>query len=347
MAATGPVVVRLSDLLDGQRAVCFAALVRKTRGNPERNQPPLKCVFRDKRVECTAVFWKDNPLLREAEDWKEGRPYRLDVRGEHRPPYGMQLVIQAIRPANDDDDAEGYDFADLFERSRFTTEEMLESINRRLDDYIDEPHLRELVRRVFAEHGEQLATLQAAQNMHHAFTGGLLEHVRSMTRIAKLLVDHYAQYYCDLDPPLNKAVVIAAVLLHDIGKLRELEYNPVEARYTKEGRLIGHIIMGRDMVRDVARSIQGFPEETLLLLEHAILAHHGKHDFGAPVLPLTMEALLVSFIDDLDAKMNIVARQRMRSRTDDEFTDPVYGLDNRRIYKGIPKGAADDPTDPE
>ena len=124
--------------------------------------------------------------------------------------------------------------------------------------------------------------------------------------------------------------MIAAIILHDIGKLRELLYHPVEARYTKEGRLIGHILMGRDLVRETARQIEGFPEETLLLLEHAILAHHGKHEFGAPVLPQTVESILVNFIDELDAKMNMVARARMSSVTDDEFTDRIYGLDNRR-----------------
>ena len=132
---------------------------------------------------------------------------------------------------------------------------------------------------------------------------------------------------------------MAAIVLHDIGKLRELEYHPCEARYTKEGRLIGHILMGRDMVREAARSIEGFPEETLLLLEHAILAHHGKHEFGAPVLPQTMEAILVSYIDDLDAKMNIVARQRMRSRTDDDFTEPGVRARQPADLQGDSRGA--------
>ena len=107
--------------------------------------------------------------------------------------------------------------------------------------------------------------------------------------------------------------MIAAIVLHDIGKLRELEYHPVEAKYTKEGCLIGHVLMGRDLVREAARSIDGFPEETLLLLEHAILAHHGKREFGARSAQ-TLEAILVSFVDDLDAKMNIVARERMLHR---------------------------------
>ena len=137
--------------------------------------------------------------------------------------------------------------------------------------------------------------------------------------------------------------MIAATILHDIGKLRELEYHPVEAKYTKEGCLIGHILMGRDMVREAAARIEGFPAETLLLLEHAILAHHGSREFGSPVLPQTMEALLVSFIDELDAKMNIVASELMTSRTADGFTERIFALDNRRFYKGVPEGV---PTDP-
>jgi 3'-5' exoribonuclease len=89
------------------------------------------------------------------------------------------------------------------------------------------------------------------------------------------------------------------------------------------------------MVREAASHIEGFSQELLLNLEHAILAHHGKREFGSPVLPQTIEALLVSYIDDLDAKMNIMVRERMGSRTDDLFTDRVFALDNRRIYKGV------------
>ena len=174
------------------------------------------------------------------------------------------------------------------------------------------------------------------KNFHHGYTAGLLEHVWSMTRTASFLADHYSRYYHNLNPPLNRGVVIAATVLHDIGKLRELAYHPVEAKYTKEGCLIGHVLIGRDMVRDQARKIEGFPEETLLVLEHAILAHHGRKEFGAPIVPQTLEALLVSFVDDLDAKMNVAARERLTSRTDGEFTDKVYSLDNRRLYKGIP-----------
>ena len=344
MAAMGTatVVIRLSDLVDGQEAVCYAALVKKTRGMTARNQPFLRCMFRDKRVQYESMLWHDHRFFESAEEWAEGNAYRLEVRGKHDLRYGMQIELLGIRPAADEDEAEGFDFHDLVESSKYTAKELMDSILLRVEKCIDEPHVKALVKKILTDHGDLFSKMQAAQNMHHSYTGGLLEHVWSMTKVAELMTKHYSSYYSELDPPLNKGIVIAAIILHDIGKLRELQYHPVEARYTKEGRLIGHILMGRDLVRDTARTIEGFPDETLLLLEHAILAHHGKHEFGAPVLPLTLEAILVSFIDDLDAKMNIVARQRMKSVTDDDFTDRVYGLDNRRLYKGIPESPDDD-----
>ena len=179
--------------------------------------------------------------------------------------------------------------------------------------------------------------MPAAQNMHHSYTSGLLEHVWSMTRIASFLADHYAKYYDGLDPPLNRGLIVAAAVLHDIGKLRELEYHPVETRYTKEGTLIGHVLMGRDMVREAAARIEGFPDELLLCLEHAILAHHGKREFGAPVLPATLEALIVSFVDDLDAKVNMVATKAMDPQNGEAFTDKIFALDNRKFYRGLPE----------
>ena len=94
--------------------------------------------------------------------------------------------------------------------------------------------------------------------------------------------------------------------------------------------------MGRDLVREAARKVEGFPEETLLLLEHAILSHHGKKEFGAPIIPQTIEALIVSFLDDLDAKVNIAAGHRLRAPGDGEFTDKIFAMDNRRFYRGVP-----------
>jgi 3'-5' exoribonuclease len=346
MKLTETVVIRLSDLVDGQEAVCYAALVRRTKGITKSNQPYMRCIFRDKRSTVEAPLWSDSRFLREAESWTEGTPYRLQVRGRFDIRYGMQVDLLGIRPATDEDARDGFDFADLFESSRYPADDLVKKLRDLIERCIDQPQLRQLVEDILEQHLALFKKMPAAQGIHHSYTGGLIEHVWSMTRIASFLAEHYARYYDQLNPPFNREVVIAATILHDIGKLRELEYHPVEAKYTKEGWLIGHILMGRDMIREAAARIEGFPPETLLLLEHAILAHHGRREFGSPVLPQTMEALLVSFIDELDAKMNSVARERMTSQTTDGFTDRIFALDNRRFYKGIPEESTSDLSRP-
>jgi 3'-5' exoribonuclease len=341
MASADTALVRLSDLQDGQEAECFAALVRKVRGTTYKNESFLKCYFRDKRVTVEAPLWADSRFLKQAESWIDGEAYRLRVKAAVKPRYGLQLEILNIRPATPEDVADGYNFYDLVESSDRDPELLFQNILGYVEKGIDEPHLKRLVLGLLTDNAELFKKLPAAQGMHHPYTGGLVEHVWSMTRTACWMADHYARYYDRLDPPLNKGVIVAATVLHDIGKLRELAYHPVESKYTKEGRLIGHILMGRDMVRKAASAMEGFPEETLLILEHAILAHHGRKEFGSPVEPMTLEALLVSYVDDLDAKMNAAARERLTCATEGEFTDKVWSLANRQIYKGVPLASED------
>lgn len=330
-------VVRLSDLEDGMEAECFAVLASRTKGFTKRNEPYVRCVFRDRNRSLEAPVWASDPLIHQASLWVEGVAYRLHVRVEASRQYGLQIKIQTIRPASDElDSADGYSYYDLVESSAFPVAWLMGRIHLLIDKYISLAPLNLLVKSLLAEHSELFLKMPAASTMHHRYTAGLLEHVWSMTRISGFLADHYGQYYTRLNPPLDKGIIVAAAILHDIGKIRELEYDPVEAKYTKVGCLIGHVLLGRDMVREAARKIENFPEETLLLLEHAILSHHGKREFGAPILPQTIEAILVSFVDDLDAKLNAVAQERINSGPEGDFTDRVYPLDNRRIYKGIP-----------
>ena len=343
MATAGTVVSRLSDLVDGQEAVCFAALVRKSRGVSKSNKPYVKCVFRDKRIEVESPLWHDSRCYRDADMWVEGTAFRLHVQCRHDVRFGLQLDILSARPVTEADAADGYDFFDLVPSSKFAPEDLLKRLDVLIDRSIEHPALKALVRDVIERNVALFARMPAAQNMHHSYTSGLLEHVWSMTRIAAFLADHYAKYYDELDPPLNRSLIVAATVLHDIGKLRELEYHPVETRYTTEGTLIGHVLMGRDMVREAAARIEGFPEELLLCLEHAILAHHGKREFGAPVAPATLEALIVSFVDDLDAKVNMVARKVIDAQYGEAFTERIFALENRRFYRGIPETAGDKP----
>jgi 3'-5' exoribonuclease len=337
MAETASLVIRLSELAEAQEGICFAALVQKEKGTDKHGNPFVKGHFRDKRVILVAPVWSDDPLLPAALEWVVGQAYRLRARRDTHARFGPQLKLLDFRPAGGPEDiADGFDFYDLVESSRFAHGTCLAKLIGFVEDHIKDVKLRQLVLTILNENSELLQKLPAAQNVHHGFCGGLVEHVWSVTRVAIQLANHYTAYYHDLNPPLNKNLIVAAAILHDIGKLRELEYLPVVSRYTKEGTLIGHILMGRDLVRETARQLGEFPEETLLLLEHAILAHHGRPEFGAPKAPATLEALIVHYADELDAKVNAVAGELLRSTAEGEFTDKIFGVDNRRFYRGIP-----------
>lgn len=328
---------KLSDIQHDEVAECYAVLARKDAGRTKKDEPFWTCYFRDKRAERQCPLWSNNRFFREATAWAVGDPFRMTVRGALHARFGLQIELLAIRPVDPAiDDAAGFDFYDLVPSGFRDPCECWDRIHECVESKVPDPYIKQLLTAMLDEHRDAVMRIQAATNMHHAYTGGLIEHVWSITRIAVFLADHYERYYPALNPPLNRSVIIAAAILHDIGKLREMAYDPVAARYTTAGKLIGHIVFGRDMVREAAARIEGFPVETLMLLEHAILAHHGRREFGSPVVPQTIEALIVSFVDELDAKVNQVAGKLLTAEGEDEFTGKVYGLDNRQFYRGIP-----------
>jgi len=162
---------------------------------------------------------------------------------------------------------------------------------------IKNPHLRKLSESFFVEDAVFAKAFQfhsAAKSVHHGFVGGLLEHTLSVVK----LCDYYAGYY----PYINRDLLLTAAMFHDIGKTRELSTFP-ENDYTDDGQLLGHIIIGTEMVGERIRSMEGFPEKTASELKHCILAHHGELEYGSPKKPALIEALALNFADNTDAKM--------------------------------------------
>src|SRR6185295_9580222 len=152
-------------------------------------------------------------------------------------------------------------------------------------------------------YGQELREHPAAKSMHHAYRGGLLEHVVSMGELSVLLCSHY--------PELDRDLLLVGVLFHDLGKLLELGAMPAND-YTLEGRLVGHVVIGRDLLRDRCAVIPGFPADLQLQLEHLVLSHQGTREFGAVVEPMTPEAQALHFVDDLDSKMNQLRQARAK-----------------------------------
>jgi len=166
----------------------------------------------------------------------------------------------------------------------------------------------------------------AARQLHHAWLGGLLEHVVSLLGLADRVAAHY--------PLLDRDLLVTGVILHDVGKIRELEWE-TGFDYTVEGILLGHIQMGVDLVEKTIEGLPGFPDRLRTLVLHMILSHHGKLEFGSPKLPMIPEALVLNFLDDLDAKMQAMSSEFEKSaregRAPDELTGKVWSLDQRQL----------------
>jgi 3'-5' exoribonuclease len=187
-----------------------------------------------------------------------------------------------------------------------------------------------------AELVERFKRAPAAKSMHHAYLGGLLEHTVGVAGLVLRISEHY--------PELDRDLLLAGAIFHDLGKVREFVYDLV-IDYSHEGRLLGHMVQGVEIVEEKLRSIKAFPAEEALLLKHLILSHHGVAEFGAVKLPMTREAVALHFADDLDAKMNTLTRILGESRPEDEAWTAYQPLFARFFFRGLP--AASGGTVPE
>jgi len=327
-------IVPLCEMTDGQEADVFALMTAKEQLTTRDNRPYFRVGFRDARREVHFPIWADSPWAADCRDrWQPGQFYKLRC-SYRETDYGPQLEIHKIREATEDDRADGFSELMCQPVSRFDPAEMFDDLLDIARQEISDAPLRSLVEKILSDHRAALLTLPAATHNHHAFVGGWLEHVRAVTQTVLYLVPKYQQHYPDLQPPLAKDVAVAGAILHDIGKLRELQQQPQGAQYTSAGALIGHVLQGRDIVREAAAGLD-VGEETLLRLEHVIISHQRLPEWGSPKPPMTPEALLVHYADDIDAKFhNFYAILR-----DDLAEGPLTSSKNllrQKVFRGAP-----------
>ena len=204
----------------------------------------------------------------------------------------LQLNIRQIRKAYEDE----YVAADYMPTTEKSTDSMFEELIGYVKK-IDNDYLRQAVEYYFVNDEAFIKTFvghSAAKTVHHGFAGGLLEHTLSVVKMCEYMVSAY--------PILNKDLLYAAAICHDIGKIKELSPFPTND-YTDDGQLLGHIVIGVEMISDAVRSIPGFPEQLASELKHCIVAHHGELEYGSPKKPALAEALALNFADATDAKM--------------------------------------------
>ncbi len=199
---------------------------------------------------------------------------------------------------------------------------------------LNNPHLRALVECFLIDDDfvRKFTSAPAGVKNHHAYRGGLIEHVVNLLNVAGRITEFY--------PELDRDLLLCGIFLHDIGKVDELSYDRAFA-YTDEGQLVGHLVMGVEMlVQKVARSSEltgeSFPPELLLRLKHMIVSHHGSYEFGSPKLPMTLEAVALHYLDNLDAKLHTFGREIRDDPSRDSSWTPFQQSLGRRLFKGVP-----------
>jgi 3'-5' exoribonuclease len=231
----------------------------------------------------------------------------------------LQLSLEKIRLATADE----FELADYVPRTCKDVEELWSALVGSVNSFSD-LSLQALVRSflddpVFAA---AFREAPAAKSLHHAWLGGLLEHVVSLVGICDLAAHHY--------PGINRDLLLTGAILHDIGKLEELRWG-TSFDYTLQGQLVGHITLGIGMIEKKLAALADFPPALRLLVEHMVLSHHGKLEFGSPKLPMIPEAVVLNFLDDLDAKMFLMRsefeRQEAQGVEAGEMTDWVRAMD--------------------
>lgn len=299
----------------GEQVNLFLLIKSAVKGIASNGKPFLTVMLQDRSGEIEAKLWDTSD-----EHVKMYQPQTIVlVAGEvHNFRGRLQLKIKQIRLANENDQIS---VSDLLEKAPITKEQ----INEKITKYIFEmknPNIQRITRRLLKKHYDEFLEYPAAMRNHHEFVSGLGYHVVSMLDLAKAIIELY--------PSLDRDLLYAGIILHDLGKVRELS-GPVATTYTVEGNLLGHISIIVNEIAQVAEELEIEGEE-VVILQHLVLSHHGKMEWGSPKEPMIKEAEILHMIDNIDAKMNTLDRV-LRHVKPGEFSERVFSLENRMFYK--------------
>jgi 3'-5' exoribonuclease len=303
-----------NEVITGQFLVLAKEIRQKRTG-----EPYLSLHLSDRTGELEAKMWDNVAEVMHTFD----RDDFVKVKGllqiyQNR----SQFTVHKLRRLEDHE----VDPADYFPCSERDPEEMWQELQSVIAG-IGEAHLKRLLEVVFSDASlsAMYKVAPAAKNIHHACRGGLIEHVISLCRLARLVAPHYKEVDLDL--------VLAGAILHDIGKVQELTYRR-SFGYSSDGQLLGHIVLGLRLLGSIFEKLPDFPPKLRTLLEHMVISHHGELEFGSPKVPAFPEALLLHHLDNLDSKMEAVRSALKRDHhVEGEFTGWIVSLDRVLLKK--------------
>lgn len=281
-------------------------------------KPFLTAVLADESGTIEAKVWDYSGPIGERDAGKV-----IKVRGSVSDYRGaLQVTVDKLRLAAEDDHV---DVSRLVRVAPIDRAGAYADITR-LVSTLEDADYRAVCEEMLRRHEDAFRTIPAAKSVHHSFLSGLLMHTYNMLRLADFLAAQYAD-------SVDRSLLLAGTLLHDFGKEREFTFSELGlvTDYSTKGQLLGHLVMGAQETSEVAEML-GIPEEKSVLLQHLLLSHHGEPEFGAAVLPQCAEAELLSLIDQIDSRMEIY-REALAPLKSGEFSQRIFALDNRRIYK--------------
>ena len=279
----------IRDLKEGDRVFDIYLCKHKQAAVTKNGKAYENVILQDKTGTIDAKVWEPgNPGIGDYDTLDY-----IEVYGDVNNFQGtLQVSVKRIRVCREGE----YNPADYLPVSAKDNDTMYLELLEYIES-IQNPYLKKLLEAFFEEDEEFVKKFRqssAAKTVHHGFVGGLLEHTLSVTKLC--------DYYCSAYPILNRDLLLTAAMCHDIGKVKEISLFP-DNDYTDDGQLLGHIVMGSQMVAERAGTIVNFPHGLLTQVQHCILAHHGKYEYGSPKIPALIEALALNYADDTDAKL--------------------------------------------
>jgi len=309
--------VAIKDLKQGETINGIYILRKKELKEASNKKPFIDVVFSDNTGEIQAKIWDAGEDV--FSKLQLNMLYYVNARVDCFKDI-LQLTINKMRIADPEDQKE----IDKFVPSApFPAEDMLNEIYG-YAERIDNDEIRKLVIRLLNDKKEKLIYYPAAKSLHHSIRSGLLYHILRMLRVSEKLKEIY--------DGINLDLLYAGVLIHDLAKIGELESNELGiSEYSKEGQLLGHIIMGICEIDRIGNEL-GISSEVMLLLKHMIASHHYEPEYGSPKKPMFLEAELLHFIDMIDARVYDY-ENNLKNVEEGNFSDPVWSLDRRKLYK--------------
>lgn len=304
----------IKDLIEGDRLTIQAVVVNASKQTSKTGASFYNLELKDSSGSINAKKWELLPVDEETFTANNIIEVNVEVTKFND---NLQLRVNSARSLKEEE----IDINRFIKAPPIPKEEIIARFNKMVNSISDKDY-KALLDYFINKYKDKLYIAPAAVSVHHEYSSGLLMHSTSMAE----LCDYLSSFYNDI----NRDLLVTGALLHDFGKMEELEGTAIY-KYSLEGKLLGHISIMAGQIKEAGKKI-GIDEEKTTLLEHMILSHHGQLEFGSPVLPMTREALLLSLVDNIDSKMTILDKA-YEGVNNGEFTQKIYPLDGRTFYK--------------